>query len=207
MTSGSEKYIEVIKFCGMLYDFINENYFKNELVKPVITVLPDERDKAAGWFIAREVWKENGADKGETEINISANFLNRPPINIAETLLHQMCHQYAYANTVQECSRNGKYHNRIFKRIAETHGLTVQKVPASGYAQTELTEGSKKAIEKFLVDTGVSFIYRELTPKGAKIKSSSTRKYVCPSCDLSVRATKKVNIICADCNQFMQEDE
>ena len=34
-------------------------------------------------------------------------------------------------------------------------------------------------------------------------KPSSTRKYVCQCCGNSVRATKDVNIICADCNEQM----
>jgi len=37
-------------------------------------------------------------------------------------------------------------------------------------------------------------------------KSSSTRKYICPSCDMSVRATKAVNIQCNDCDCLMVED-
>ena len=30
-------------------------------------------------------------------------------------------------------------------------------------------------------------------------KPSSTRKYICPCCHQSVRATKAVNILCGDC--------
>ncbi len=31
-------------------------------------------------------------------------------------------------------------------------------------------------------------------------KPTSTRKYACPCCGMSVRATKAVNIACMDCN-------
>ena len=34
-------------------------------------------------------------------------------------------------------------------------------------------------------------------------KKSSTRKYYCPVCGNSVRATKDVNILCMDCNVQM----
>lgn len=38
-------------------------------------------------------------------------------------------------------------------------------------------------------------------------KPSSTRKYVCPCCHQSVRATKAVNILCGDCMEKMEPSE
>ena len=35
-------------------------------------------------------------------------------------------------------------------------------------------------------------------------RPSSTRKYICPCCKNSVRATKAVNIICGDCMEKME---
>lgn len=35
-------------------------------------------------------------------------------------------------------------------------------------------------------------------------KRSSTRKYKCPCCGNSVRATKTVNVICGDCMKQME---
>ena len=32
-------------------------------------------------------------------------------------------------------------------------------------------------------------------------KKSSTRKYICPCCGMSVRATRFVNVVCLDCNE------
>ena len=37
-------------------------------------------------------------------------------------------------------------------------------------------------------------------------KKTSTRKYICPMCLQSVRATKIVNIICGDCDSNMVID-
>ncbi len=41
------------------------------------------------------MWKENEPDDGEHELNIVARYLDRPIGEIAETLMHEMCHQYA----------------------------------------------------------------------------------------------------------------
>ena len=39
---------------------------------------------------------------------------------------------------------------------------------------------------------------------GAPPKPSSTRKYICPCCGMSVRATKEVHIMCMDCGKQME---
>lgn len=205
MTNASEKYLHAVTWCGKLHDYINEKFFDNALNKPVITVAPCEKNKALGWFVCKEVWKESAEDKGNTEINISSNFLNRSPLDIAETMLHEMCHAYAYENKMQDCSRGGTYHNKLYAKIAESRGLNVEKVPTSGYAKTALTDESKKVLKQFV--TNEKLIYRLPLAKGIKVKSTSTRKYECSCCGQSVRATKAVNIRCDDCDEIMKEVE
>ena len=42
--------------------------------------------------------------------------------------------------------------------------------------------------------------------KDSDVKISSTRKYICPCCGNSFRATKNINVMCMDCNeQFVLE--
>lgn len=205
MENASEKYIEVIAYLGKLYDFCNECFFNNELEKPVITVQADTKNKALGWFVCAEVWKESAEDKGNTEINISAQFLNRPIEEIAETMLHEMVHQYAYVHKMQDCSRGGSYHNKLFKRLAEMHGLNVECIKQTGWSYTSLTPSSRDTLKEFVTEN--AFIYRLPDFKGMKVKSTSTRKYICPICGNSVRATKEVRIICADCNELMYEGD
>lgn len=207
MENATKKYIETIKYLETMYDYINCKLFSDKLSKCVITVQADEKNKAYGWFSLKKVWKENSEDEGTNEINMSAQFLNRPINEIAATLIHEMCHYYAQLNNMQDCSRSGTYHNKLFKTIAEKHGLTVECVKAIGWSHTELTEYTEKLISRFVAENPVSIIYRNPIMKGGKVKSSSTRKYVCPICGLSVRATKQVNIICADCNEPMTEEE
>ena len=124
----------------------------------------------------------------------------------AATLIHEMCHQFASMNNMQDCSRSGTYHNKLFKKIAETHGLKVECVPQIGWSHTELTEETAAMINEFVAENPATVIYRLPVAKGQTVKTSSTRKYVCPLCGQSVRATKQVNIICADCDAPMQEE-
>lgn len=206
MEHGTEKYIESVKYLSSLYDFLNGQFFNGALDKPVITIQQDSNNKAFGWFSVKKVWKETDNDDGQNEINISAQFLNRPIKQVAATLLHEMCHQWAQVNNLQDCSRSGNYHNKIFKRIAEAHGLNVECVKTLGYSHTELNATSETFIDKFVSDNSPTIIYRLPIFKGQNVKSTSTRKYVCTCCGNSVRATKRVNLICADCNCYMVEE-
>ena len=206
MQNGTEKYIETVAYLGKLYDFANEKLFNGELKKPVITVQCDERNKTNGWWSVGKVWKENAEDEGEHELNMTAQQLNRPIGQIAATLIHEMCHQFASVNNMQDCSRSGTYHNKLFKKIAETHGLKVECVPQIGWSHTELTEETEAMINEFVAENPATVIYRLPVVKGQTVKTSSTRKYICPICGQSVRATKQVNIICADCDAPMQEE-
>ena len=143
MLNGTDKYIETVAYLGKLYDHINAELFGGELVKPVITVQTDERNKTNGWWSQGKVWRENADDDGEHELNMTAQQLHRPINEIAATFIHEMCHQYATC-----------------------HELKCQIT-----------------------------------------KNTSTRKYICPICGQSVRATKRVNIMCMDCNAPMVEEE
>lgn len=206
MKNGTEKYIETVNYLAKLYDYCNEKLFGGELTRPVITVQRDERNKTNGWWSVKKVWKENDKDEGEHELNITAQQLNRPINQIAATMIHEMCHQYASVHNMQDTSRSGNYHNKLFKKIAETHGLTVGCMPTIGWSHTELTDETAAIIAEFVKVNPDSVIYRLPVMKGQCVKTSSTRKYVCACCGNSVRATKAVNIMCVDCNEFMQEE-
>ncbi len=207
MENGTKRLIETVESLGRLYDFCNTAFFGGELKKPVITVQRDERNKTCGWWSVKKVWRENVEDEGEHELNITAQQLDRPFYAIAATMLHEMCHQYASVHNMQDTSRGGNYHNKLFKKIAETHGLKVDCEKTVGWSVTELTDESKKRIDKFKDECpAFSIIYRLPVMKGQTVKTSSTRKYICPICGNSVRATKEVRILCIDCNQPMQEE-
>lgn len=145
-------------------------------------------------------------------------------------MLHEMCHQLAYEMGIKDTSRHGYYHNHNFRTIAEAHGLIVKRVPQYGWTDTYLKQSTYRLIKERYPDK-VSLIFHKtqlelymdwLKEQGvessdetsAKIsgkdlldnflsKSTSTRKYSCPRCGNSVRATKEVYIICGDCNAKM----
>lgn len=156
------------------------------------------------------------------EINIGTNTLHRPIEEITATLLHEMCHLYNLMHDIQDCSRGGSYHNKKFKVCAEKHGLLIEHhekygwtitspslallefVEMQGWQDIEMNEGFA-----FRIPGGEETGSKEKPGEGKKPprKPSSTRKYICPKCGNSCRATKAINIMCIDCHKQMQVEQ
>ena len=207
MAIGTKEYIETVTYLSKMYDFFNEKLFCSELEKPVITISPDEKNKAYGWITREKLWKENENDEGMYEINISAQFLNRSISETAATLIHEMCHQFARVNEFQDTTRSGSFHNKLFRKIAEDHGLNVEMHRGRGWSVTTLKESTKRLLEDFMKQNQKTPVYRVMPIKPKRVRNVSVRKYICPDCEMSVRAGKEVNVVCGDCNQKMQEEK
>jgi hypothetical protein len=146
---------------------------------------------------------------------LCAEYLNRPPELVITTLMHEMCHLLNIQLGVQDTSRAGTYHNRMFKETAEARGLIVEKDAKYGYCVTKPSEEFTVLVKKncragcFKLERAKT--YRDGTPKVTKTGSDgkertvtrskqSSRKYACPECGMVVRATKEVNVKCGDCD-------
>jgi len=200
-----------------MFKLLNATYFNNELERPVITILTDNTSGAYGWISVHKVWssKDNAWFR---EINLCAEYLNRPPELVITTLMHEMCHLYNIQRDIQDTSRAGTYHNREFRDAAEQRGLIVEKDPKYGYCVTkpsiELTALVRENCRAGCFKLERMKTYKNGTPKvtvtGSDGKEKtitrtkqSSRKYVCPECGQTVRATKDVNVKCGDCEVAM----
>ena len=88
------------------FDVLNRVYFNAELPKVMITI--QSRPKAYGYITCNEVWTDT--DRSYYEINITAEYLNRPIENVLATLQHEMVHLYCMVNGIQDTSKAGRYH-------------------------------------------------------------------------------------------------
>ena len=206
-TSRTAGYLE------KLFRTLNERYFDNTIEEPIITIQSTPR--AYGHVTVSKAWhKANGDERHE--LNIAAGTLDRPIEEIVSTLLHEMVHLMNLQNGVQDCSRGGTYHNRKFKAAAEACDLHIDYDERIGWSVTSPTE----ALIDFIIEEGWEDICMsredgcisrtpgrgspDRTPTTPTTpKKSSTRKYICPGCKMSVRATREVNIICGDCGLKM----
>lgn len=202
-------YNRVAGYLNKVFDLLNEEFFENALSRPTITIQSTPR--AYGHFSLREdTWVSKLG--GTHEINIGAGTLARPIEEVAATLLHEMVHYYNFENGVQDCSRGNTYHNRRFKASAEAHGLTVEHTDKYGWSRTSPSDALldfilKNELTDILINRNEhngAHVYgtgaRRVPETTSPPKPNSTRKYICPCCGNSVRATKAVNIACLDCN-------
>lgn len=202
-------------YLNKLFDLLNQHYFENALSRPTITI--QSTPKAYGHFSMRpDTWVS--AVGCSHEINIGAGTLSRPIEDICATLLHEMIHLYCYENQIKDTSRGNTYHNRRFKAAAEAHGLIVDLHPKYGWTITAPSDD----LLNFILENGLTDIlitrneFRGISVVGTGTHSqtgtaivpprtSGSRKYLCPCCGNSVRATKEVHIACLDCKEPMIE--
>ena len=197
------------------FRLINEELFNNELPTPIITVIPTPR--AYAHYVPYDIW--SAKDGAKREINIASGTLDRPIENIIASLIHEMVHMYNdVILNISDTSNKGVYHNKQFKKQAEAHGLVVTRSEKYGYSHTEpsdtiiefiLTHDELREIEMCranpaFVSVGVG------THKGnggatatGTNPNNHHRKYYCPCCHNSVRATKAIRIMCMDCMEQM----
>lgn len=202
-TSRAAGYLE------KMFHILNNYYFNGEIEEPIITM--QSTPSAYGHVTVAKAWhKANGDERHE--LNIDAGTLDRPIEDVTATLLHEMIHLYHLQNGVKDCSRGGTYHNKKFKVTAEACDLKIDYDPRIGWSITSPTEKLIELIiaqgwEDICIGRMDGYVSRG-TGRGASSgnteppkpkKTSSTRKYICPRCRMSVRATREVNLICGDC--------
>ena len=204
-------YNRVAGYLNKVFDLLNEEFFESALSRPTITI--QSTPKAYGHFSLREdTWVSKLG--GTHEINIGAGTLARPIEEVAATLLHEMVHYHNHIMGIQDCSRGNTYHNRKFKDAAEARGLIVTHSDKYGWSHTSPSDRLLEFIlDNDLTDillnrnefsgfqiTGTGTHSGAPTVAGLPPRTSSSRKYVCPCCGMSVRATKMVNVACLDCD-------
>ena len=193
---------EIVKKTEKMFDLFNKHFYHEELTRPAITVSPDSGHGTYGWCSIHEIW--NADNELYREINLCAEYLDRPITEIAATLLHEMSHLYNLQHGIQDVSNNGYYHNMKFKATAEAHGLHIEKHPKYSWTVTTLAPETEAWIISVLGDTGIhaSRLQAAGGSKGGRKKSTNRSiKYICPCCGTIIRATREVNVTCADCGE------
>lgn len=209
-------YNRVTQYLNKVFKLINSEYFDNELEMPTITI--QSTVGAYGHVTTSKVWKTESG-KASYELNIGADYLDRPIENIVATLIHEGCHLYAMQNGIKDTSNRGVYHNKRFKALAEDRGLIIEKHSRYGWTITTPSEATinfciDNDLQEVLITrhTGITFtgVGTGKNGNGTPVKPTAPKKgnsikWICPCCGAIVRSTKILNIICGDCNEkFIQ---
>lgn len=206
-TSRSAGYLE------KMFRTINWDSFGGVLEEPIITI--QTTPGAYGHVTVAKTWRKG--QEMRHELNIAADWLDRPIEQVVATMIHEMVHLYNIQQGIQDCSRGGTYHNKKFRDEAERHMIRVDKDDRYGWTITSPTDELleyilKQGWEEFEMSRGFHFGIGGIggdkdgdsVPKGtrggeAKPKGSNSRKYVCPGCGAIVRATRDLEIVCKPC--------
>lgn len=198
-----------------MYNALNADFWGGMLPTVIITI--QSKPGTYGHSSRAKVWQRQ--EDSFFEINIAAEVLACPIEETIDTLLHEMVHIYCRMNGIREVSNGNAYHNKKFKELAEAHGETCiytgsrygwNTIPGDNLVEYALKRGwSEIQISRTTVQPihiGATGIRQTEGTAGQGVKApSSTRKLICPKCSQTVRATKKVNILCGDCMLKMIE--
>lgn len=194
------------------FRLVNAEFFNNELPTPVLSCIPTSR--AFAHITVAPVWDTKHGNK--YELNISSAYLNTRPIeDVVASMVHECCHLLNIIHGVQDCSNNGVYHSKVFKRTAEEHGLTVTRSERYGWSHTVPADPVLQFVIDHMDDLREIEMNRTIpqamlapigthsgnasTTKPTATTRSSYRRWICPKCNAIVRSTSTVNVICGDC--------
>lgn len=206
-------YRRAVQYLQKIYNLINEEYFNGELEEITLTV--QESVRSYGHVSVSNTWFTTDG-KGMKELNISANYLRRPIDEVVVTMIHEASHIYNMMHDIKDTSNGYVYHNKNFKKTAEELGhLRIERHEKYGWTVSFATEETldfciRNGLEDIQIGRQDSFSFGGFTggtsgnptpTRPTTRKPSSTRKYICPCCGTSFRATKDIRVMCMDCNE------
>ncbi len=198
-----------------MFNALNTDFWSDELPAVIITV--QSKPGTYGHSSRAKVWQRK--EDSLFEINVAAEVLSFPIEETIDTLLHEMTHLYCRLHDIREVSNGTAYHNKRFKALAESHGLNCiytgsrygwNTTPGDNLVEYAIEKGwneiqiSRNTLQSIRIGAAGTSQVGAVQQQGAKAPSS-TRKLICPKCGQTVRATKKVNILCGDCMLQMIE--
>ena len=191
--------------------------------KVVVTIQPAGNRKAAkanGWTAKGYRTKANptlqpywSTKEGEpvVELNLIAEKMRRPILDIMETVVHECAHICAVADGVQTTSSGGYYHNKKFIPYAKAVGLDIDGldgegkplVKSIGYGLTKLSDALReKLVNDFQPNEAAFNVFRNLIERP---KSPRPPKFECLECHQTVTGNLEnsvkleTDVLCGRC--------
>lgn len=154
-------------------------------------------------------------EEGELcEVFVGGEGLARGAAAVFATLLHEAAHALAHARRIRETSRQGRYHNRRFKALAEELGLSVTHDPQFGWSPTMLTEAADRRYARAIAVLEAAITgYRRSEQSGGPARGGGRNLAACVCrCGRRLRMARSVlaagPVICGVCDTpFLPEGE
>jgi hypothetical protein len=138
------------------------------------------------------------------ELFVGGEGLERGPVPVLGTLLHEAAHGLAAARGVQDTSRQGRYHNERFRQLAGELGIDVEKDASIGWSVTTVPAATA-AVYRVQVDQLAAAMVVFRHPNGSGSGRAGSNNGVaarCP-CGRRIRVAETVleiaPITCGSC--------
>ena len=156
-----------------------------------------------GHFAAAR-WHVNGDRRAE--VLVSGEGLQRGARDVLDTLLHEAAHGLAHARDVKDTSRQGRYHNRHFARLAAELGLDVACDPKIGWSLTTVPDQLATVYAEQLADLDAALTLWRYAEQQTGQTSTSRNLLACQCpCGRKLRTSRKTleegPVLCGLCDE------
>jgi hypothetical protein len=175
-------------------------------VPEVIVVLGAGSEARRGLFklghFAAARWQVNGQRRAE--VLVSGEGLRRGAVDVLGTLLHEAAHGLADARQVKDTSRQGRYHNRHYARLAAEVGLDVAQDAKTGWSQTTVGDQLAEVYADVLGDLDAALNLWRYAEQQLPASTGSRNLLACQCpCGRKLRVAKatleQAPIVCGAC--------
>jgi hypothetical protein len=174
---------------------------------------PRSRRLNLGHFAAAR-WQLTDQATDRAEVLVSGEGLQRGPVDVLGTLLHEAAHGLAHARKISDTSRQGRYHNRRYATLARELGLDVAHLDPIGWSATSVPAPTAARYADMLAQLEAALVLwrraEQTTPAGLG-RSRNALACSC-GCGRRIRVARSVlelaPILCGACAQpFEPEDD
>ncbi len=188
-----------------MFAYFGEQLFDGALPQPILTF--SRRARSAGFFAA-DRWSARDADaRGVSEIAVNPDHLRtRTTIEIASTLVHEMCHLWQHVYGEKKSRR--AYHNMEWSKKMESVGLMPSSTGEPGgkrvgqHMTHYVVVGGEFAEAFAMMPAEWFFPFLSGAPDGTKSSGGdpSKSKFVCPACGDIARGKPTLQMQCLKCS-------
>lgn len=187
------------------YDQIRVEHIE---VPPAVIVISSSATKYGHYAVGRWQLGQHGTEDARlmSEIMMGAEGLRREPRQVLATLIHEAAHGLAHARGIKDTSRDGKYHNKRFRDLAEELGLQVESDKTRGHTKTSLPENEFPELVDMLTPKLVAWRNFEQVTKSTTDRDK--RVSLNCRCPRNIQVRKSVEaqglILCGKCGDAFE---
>ena len=133
-------------------------------------------------------------DSRLSEVLISGEGLRRPAPEVLTTLLHEAAHGIADTRGVKDTSRQGRWHNQKFAKLADELGLDAHKDDRIGWSVCTLREDTARLYSaelKALTKALSAYRHPEIHAENGRTSSNNALACAC-TCPRRIRVARAV---------------